>query len=250
MDDRRVGSVFRALRHRRGWRQRDVAERAGVSQQLVSLMELGRFGEVDLETARRVAATLDASLDLSPRWRGPGLATLLDEAHARIVDRAVTELRSAAWETLVEWSFNHFGERGSADVVAWRAAERALLVGEAKSRLVDLQDLHSGVDRKARIAPALLADERGWRPESIGVVVVLPGEPAIYDTVRRHAATFDSSFPARTVEVRRWIQAPDGPLRGLWFLSPTSLGGGIANRSGHRRCRAVRPRSAGRRATD
>ncbi|HEY3522198.1 MAG TPA: helix-turn-helix domain-containing protein [Candidatus Limnocylindrales bacterium] len=137
MEDVRVGSVARAVRHRLGWRQSDLAGRARVSQQEVSLFE--RFGlvAVDLRTARSICAPLGVRLDVLPRWRGSDLDRLLDEAHAALVDEIVRRLRAAGWETLVEWSFNHFGERGAIDVVAWRPATGHLLVIEVKSRIVD-----------------------------------------------------------------------------------------------------------------
>lgn len=235
--------MLRALRRRRGWRQRDVAERAGVSQQQVSVIELGRLGEVDLETLRRVAASLDATVDLAPRWRGPELAQLLDADHAKLVDRAVAVLAECGWDVVVEWSFNHFGERGSIDILGWKAAERALLVSEVKSRLVEVGEMHAGVDRKCRVASALVPKERGWQPSTVGAVVILPGEPTVYDAVRRHAATFDASFPARTNDVRRWIRQPVGPLRGLWFLAPTSATGAPSNGTPSRRRRVRVPRS-------
>jgi transcriptional regulator with XRE-family HTH domain len=241
MQDRTVGLVIRRLRQRRDLRQKDVGARAGLSQQVVSLVELGRFGEVDIETARRVAAAVEASLELVPRWRGPELDRLLDADHAVLVERLVGELREAGWEVLVEWSFNHFGERGSVDVVAWKAAERALFIGEVKSAMIDTQATNGGLDRKARVAPKLLAEERGWRAASIGRVLVMPGEPASYDAIRRHASTFDAALPARTREVRRWLASPDGDLRGILFLGPTTVAGTPTERAPKRRRRVRRP---------
>jgi transcriptional regulator with XRE-family HTH domain len=243
VEDPRVGQVLRAIRRRRGWRQSDVARRAGVSQQTVSTIELGRLGDVDLVTLRRVGSALDTTLEFAPRWRGPELGRLLDADHAALVDRAVRGIAAAGWEVLAEWTFNHFGERGSVDVVAWRPAERALLVIEVKSRIVEVGQLHAGVDRKVRIAAALLPGQRGWRPASIGAVVVLPGDPAAYAAVRRHRSLFVASFPARTIEVRRWLACPDRPLRGLWFLSPTGAAGGIHGSAPSRRQRVRQSRS-------
>lgn len=246
MDDRRIGQVLRALRRRRGWRQADVAERAGVSQQTVSVIELGRLDEVDLATLRRVAAALDAGIDLAPQWRGPELPRLLDADHAALVDAALTTLRVAGWETLTEWTFSHYGERGAVDALGWRGAERALLVIEVKSRIVDVGALIAGVDRKVRLATRLLPDERSWRPRVVGAVVVLPGDATAYAVVRRHGAVFESAFPARTVAVRRWIRHPDHALRGIWFLAPTSAAGAMPRSALSRRQRVRRPRSDSR----
>ncbi len=220
--------------------------RARVSQQTVSVIELGRLDEVDLATLRRVAVALDASLELQPRWRGPELPRLLDADHAALVDTVLAALHATGWETVAEWTFNHFGERGAIDVLGWRGDARALLVIEVKSRVVEVGQLLAGVDRKVRVATRLLPDERGWRPRTVGGVVVLPGDAAAYALVRRHAAVFDSAFPARTVAVRRWLHHPAAPLRGLWFLAPTSVTGATPGPAPSRRQRIRRPRSTRR----
>ena len=51
-------------------------------------------------------------------WNGEAMDRLLDEAHARLVERIVRWLDRAGWQTAVEVSFNVFGERGYVDVLA------------------------------------------------------------------------------------------------------------------------------------
>ena len=64
-DDVRLGRRFRALRHRLGWRQRDLGEEAEVSQGTVSWIECGRIGEVSsppsVARRRRWARSFDWS---------------------------------------------------------------------------------------------------------------------------------------------------------------------------------------------
>jgi transcriptional regulator with XRE-family HTH domain len=243
MDDRKVGTLFRLLRQRRRWRQIDVAARAGVSQQLVSELELGQLDRVGLRAARRVAATLDARLDLALTWRGPETARLLDAAHASLVEVIVAQLRANDWTPVVEWSFSHFGERGAVDVVGWRPDARALFIVEVKSRLVDLQDLVSSMDRKTRLAPRLLRDERGWICTSVGRALVLPAGSTAYETVERHRAIFDVTFPARSREVRRWLRSPEGSLSGILFLRSTTGSGAPIGGRRPQRVRTPRSRS-------
>jgi hypothetical protein len=69
------------------------------------------------------------------------------------------------WQTVLEYTFQHFGERGSVDVLAWRPDVRALLLVEVKPDLDDLQDMLSALDRKARLVPRLIATERAWQAE-------------------------------------------------------------------------------------
>jgi len=127
MDDRRVGHLLRAARQRRELRQSDVGARAGVSQSVVSKLERGRLESVGLDTLRRVALELDVSIVITASWRGGQGDRLLDRAHAAIVDRVIDILQDLDWEVLPEFSFNHFGDRGSVDVLAWHAGQRVLL---------------------------------------------------------------------------------------------------------------------------
>src|SRR3990170_930241 len=163
MDDLRLGALVRTLRRRLGWRQVDLARRAGVSQSAVSRLETGHLDELSLSTIRRIAAALEITVDFAPRWRGGELARLLDEGHAQLVEVAVRDLRAATWDVTVEYTFNHYGDRGGVDVLGWHPATRTLLLVEVKTRLVDIQELLGSMDRKRRVVPALIGAERGWR---------------------------------------------------------------------------------------
>jgi transcriptional regulator with XRE-family HTH domain len=225
MQDVTVGSIVRAVRRRNGLRQVDVATRAGLSQQTISTIELGRLEEVDLATLRRAGQALGIALSVTAAWRGPELDRLLDAGHATMVEAAAEMLRSAGWSVDVEWSFNHFGERGAVDVLGWHADRRALAVVEVKTRLVDLQDLLGTLDRKVRVAREVLPRERGWEPLSVGRIVMLPDTSTARDAVDRHRVTFELALPARTVGTRHWIVRPHGNLRGVWFLRRTDSAG-------------------------
>lgn len=135
-----------------------------------------------------------------------------------MVDAVVARLADAGWETMVEFSFNHYGDRGSVDVLAWHADRRALLVVETKSRLANLQETCRSLDTKVRVVPRLAELARGWRPAVVGVVLVAQESSRERGAVARRAAIFASSFPARNLEIREWLDRPSRPLRGLWFL--------------------------------
>ncbi|CAN5734153.1 hypothetical protein BH18CHL1_BH18CHL1_04890 [soil metagenome] len=155
MDDLRTSGVIRVLRRRRGWRQRDLAERAGVSQSQVSLVERGHLESLRVRVVRAIGAALDVALPFDPCWPGADLAKLLDQDHAALVEVIVSELSGSGWEVLAEYSFNHYGERGVVDIVGWHAANRALLIVEVKTRIADIQGLS-----------APLAASVGWYPSS------------------------------------------------------------------------------------
>jgi transcriptional regulator with XRE-family HTH domain len=247
MDDIKVGALARAIRHRRRWTQRQLGTRIDLSQQVISLFERGRLDGLTVRTARRIAAALEVSLAFEPRWRGGEAARLLDADHAAMVNRVVGLLSATGWQTAVEYTFNHFGERGSMDVVGWHAASRSLLLVEVKSRLLDTQATLATLDRKVRVVPMLLARERSWAATSLGVVLAMPGSTANRSAVDLHADTFASAFPDRAVEVRSWVRRPQGRLAAVWFLSNTSGSSGTQPGATRRRVRTAVPRSDRRR---
>jgi transcriptional regulator with XRE-family HTH domain len=220
MNDLRVGAAIRAERRRRGFRQRDVAELAGVSQQTVSRLELGGLDRLTIRVVRSMCRVLQVDVEFLLRSRGPNLDALVDARHAELVAAVVARL-GEEWTVITEFSFSEYGERGSVDVLAWRAASASLALIEVKSELDDIQAVLRSLDVKARLVPQVLARTRGWRAASIASVLVLPDESGTRRAIGRHEAIFARALPARTVEVRRWIEAPAGPLHGIWFLAST-----------------------------
>lgn len=243
MDDIRIGALARAIRHRLGWTQRQLGDRIGLSQQLISLFERGRLDELTVRSARRIATALEITLPFEPRWRGGEGARLLDADHAALVNEIVATLQTAGWEVAVEYTFSHFGERGSVDIVGWHPGTRSLLLVEVKSRLLDTQATLATLDRKARLVPMLLARERGWAATSVGVVLAMPGLTANRSAVARQAATFGTAFPDRALKVRSWLRRPEGRLAAVWFLSNTSVGSAARANATRRRVRRASPRS-------
>jgi len=142
----------------------------------------------------------------------------IDWRHAALVERVVAILVEEGWQTHPEWSFNHFGDRGSVDVLAWHPAAGALLVIEVKSDLRDVQETLRSLNVKRRVVPSLAERSPIGRARVVGVVMVLADLRCERDRVARHRATFDAALPARTVEVKRWVAAPEADLRGIWFL--------------------------------
>jgi len=77
VDDLRIGRIGRVLRHRLGWRQSDLGDRIGLSQDEISLFERGRIEAMPIRTVRRILGGLDAELVLVVRWRGGNLDRLI-----------------------------------------------------------------------------------------------------------------------------------------------------------------------------
>jgi len=219
MDDSRIGRILRALRRRRGWRQIDLAAASHVAQTTISLIERGHWTSLSVRVLRRVFLAVDASFDGTVGWRGGSLDRLLDERHATLVERAVAELRRAGWESAVEVSFSHYGERGSIDILAFDAERRTVLVIEIKTTLTSVEETIRRIDVKERLAATICVQRFGWRPLVVGRCLVLPAGQTSRRRVSRHQATFDSAFPDRTRDLTRWLGAPVRRLSAVWFLS-------------------------------
>lgn len=110
------------------------------------------------------------------------------------------------------------GERGSIDFLGSNDEPRAVLIGEAKSAWGSLEETLRRLDVKVRLAPKIAADRFGWRPRTVGVVLALPEAGATRRVAQRYEATLLGAFPGRNREIRKWLRAPSGQLRGLWFL--------------------------------
>jgi len=240
----------RALRQRRSWRQDDLGARAGVSQAVISLVERGQVGRIQLDTLDRIAGALDAELVVYLRWRGGDLDRLLDEGHALLVGATAAMLRSLGWDVLPEVSYQVYGERGSIDLLAWHAPTRTLLVIEVKTDLVSIEETLRKHDEKVRLAVSVARDRRGWPAGSVARLLVLPGTTAARRRVARHGSVLDLVYPRRGGELRSWLRRPDGPIGGVLFVSSIVRDRATRVALGRKRVRRPRPSTgeAGRRA--
>jgi len=183
------------------------------------LIEAGRAGDVALDRVRRVFAAAGGRVRVTAWWNGAAADRLLDAHHAALVEAALSVFRKRGWRTQVEVTFSEFGERGSIDILGLHPGAGALAVCEVKSALGSLEETNRTLDAKVRLAPRLAIDRFGWRPRVVGRLLILPEDGTLRRVVARHSLTMASAYPARGREVRAWLRQPDGPLRGLWFLS-------------------------------
>jgi transcriptional regulator with XRE-family HTH domain len=242
MDDIALGRRFRALRHRLGWRQVDAGSTAGVSQDLVSLVERGRIEDVSVRALRRLAAGLGGELRLVLDFRGAELDRLMDEGHAALLGSVARRLEALGWEVRPEVSFAVYGERGSIDLVAWHAATRTLLVIEVKTELVSVEETLRRHDAKVRLAADIVRDRFGWDALRVGRLLVLPDATTPRRHVARHDAVLRSAYPVRGRRLRTWLVSPAGSVSGLAFAPDTSGRRGTAPGTMRRR---IRRRSSG-----
>ena len=225
MSDVQVGRVFRAVRLRLGKCQQDVADEAGVSRQVVSRVDCGHLEQVSTAALRAIARVLGIHLDLIARWRGGDLDRMLNRRHAALHEAALGILAGyPGWQFVPEVSSNVWGERGVIDLVGWNEEHRALALGELKSEFVDPGELVGTMDRRRRLAAAIV-ESRGWEPLVVGMWVIA----ADTRTNRRHLAAsrrlLRNAFPADGHAMTRWLTKPTASIAGLSFVSVPRVAG-------------------------
>jgi DNA-binding XRE family transcriptional regulator len=218
-DDERLARLLILLRRRVGMTQRALAVAAGVPRRDIILVEDGLVGLVLLERVRQIFAVVGGRARLVVWWNGASADRLLDARHAALVERAVDIFQRRGWEAAVEVSFSRYGERGSIDILAGHQPRRAIAVSEVKSDIGSFEEMNRVLDVKERLAPAIAEARFGWRPATVGRLLIVPDVRAVRRTIEQHARTMQSIYPARGREVRAWLRTPAGPLRGIWFLS-------------------------------
>jgi transcriptional regulator with XRE-family HTH domain len=218
VDDLAIGRLFRELRVRLGWPQAVVARKAGLSQAAYSRIERGLIDRSTLGTLRKVATVLEVRLVVDPRWRGAAVDRLTSTRHAAMTETVVRTLLDAGWTVQPEVSFNHYGERGVVDIVAWHAATETLLLIELKTEIADVNALLAVRDRRRRLA-ARIADPFGWQPKHVGEWIVVAESRTNRRRVAEHASSLRAALPSDGRSVAAWLANPRGSLSALSFLS-------------------------------
>jgi transcriptional regulator with XRE-family HTH domain len=243
----RFGIVIRALRRRRGWRQVDLALAAGVSQDVVSMIERGFGGRMAFDTLARVAGALEARVLLDVRWRAGELDRLLDHDHATLAGAVAELLAGFGWDVQLEVTYAVLRASGSIDVLAWHALTRSLLVIEIKTEVTSGEAAIRKLDEKARLAAQIARERFGWRATTVSRLLVVESTTTARRRIAAAGRMFEAAFPARGVAVRAWVRAPSGTLSGLMFLPLTNQERHMSRSGGrHRvqRSRAARPHVA------
>jgi transcriptional regulator with XRE-family HTH domain len=219
------------LRQRRAWRQADLGRRASLSRDPVSRAERGQLDGITVGSLDRLAEALGATLVVDVRWRGGELDRLIDRAHAAVQEATARRLTAAGWMVRAEVSFNHYGDRGSCDLIAWHPATATVLVVEVKVRIGNLQETLHRLDTKARLGH-LLATQLGWPPPTAVVrALVLADARTNRRIVDRHGALF-RSLSVRGRPALRWIHHPvPAPSGLLWFQAESDAGASRTRRT-------------------
>lgn len=241
MRDLELGRLVRAVRRQRGWRQLDCAAAAEVHRSTWSRLELGNLDRLSLATLRACLAVVAVRLELAPRWRGGEADRLMDEDHAAMTAALHRRLDRWRWLVKEEVSFNHYGDRGRVDLLAFHPATRTLLIVEVKTEIADAQKLLGSLDVKRRLAP-VLARMAGWpQPATVAVLLLVAESSTNRRRVQRLAPLF-SGFRRRGRSALGWLRRPTPPSEPmLIFTDLSSAHGGHVRRVGPTRIRRRRP---------
>jgi HTH-type transcriptional regulator/antitoxin HipB len=218
MDDQRIGSMLRAIRVRKGWRQSDLAAKAGVSATVVARAERGDLASIPMGKVRRVTEALGARFEPIIRWQGADLGRLLASRHAGMHEAMAAFLSSLdGWLFEPEVSFSIYGERGIIDVLAWHPSRRMLLVIELKTELVEVSGLIGSMDQRRRLAWRI-ARERGWDPVAVSTWVVIADSRTNRRAVAAHSGVLRAKMPVDGRGMRAWLRNPSARVDALGFL--------------------------------
>jgi len=217
-DDVRLARTASRLRRHQKLRRLDLVA-PGRSRHFGRRLESGAAGELRWGNIRDHFARLGARARIVVWWNGAALDRLLDEEHASLVERAIALQGRLGWRCAAEVTFSEYGERGSIDIFSAHDQPSAVLVNEVKSDWGSVEETLRRLDVKTRLAPLLAERKFGFRPTSVGRVLILPDTRTARRIAERHTATLATALPDRNREVRAWLRKPSGPLRGLWFVA-------------------------------
>jgi transcriptional regulator with XRE-family HTH domain len=212
----RCGATFRAVRIKRGWRQIDLAGRADVDRSVISAIERGHLEHVSIGTLLQVARALEIQLSFTTRWRAGDLDRLLSSRHSGLHEDVARWFATdvPVWVLAPEVSYSIYGERGVIDILAWHPVERALLVIELKTDIVDINDLIGSMDRRRRLA-SRIAREKGWDPLTISTWVIIAEGRTNRARLAAHRILLRNAFPVDGRAMRGWLRQPNRAVDAL-----------------------------------
>jgi transcriptional regulator with XRE-family HTH domain len=213
----RAGARLRALRIKKRLRQQDVGERAAISRSVVSRIERGDSGNVQLDTLIDVARALGARVDVSVTFLGADMDRLLNARHSALHEEVARFLiKQPGWVIAPEVSYSIYRERGVIDILAWHPPTRTLLVIELKTAIVDVNQVMGKIDEKQRLA-ARIVRERGWNAVRVAAWLIVADSSSNRRTVSNHRTTLRAAFPVDGRSMRAWLRSPVSSVRALSF---------------------------------
>lgn len=136
------------------------------------------------------------------------LPRLLDSRHAALQNHVAARLAAWGWLVRPEVSFNHYGDRGRIDLLAFHPPTGVAAVTEIKPTLDDVQETLGRLDVKVRLG-AQIAARFGWAVHASVPLLVLGEGTTQRRQVASHEALFGSLRSGRSAIA--WLREPAGP---------------------------------------
>ncbi len=232
-----IADLVRDSRELIGWSQRDLAAAAGTSQTTICRLEAGTTASIGLDVVERVLEALGLRVSLSVNGRHlDDRRRQRDGVHARVNGFVARRLERWSWLTATEVRVGGDVPRGWIDLLAYREADRSLLIEETKTDLPDMGGLQRSLGFYQREAWDA-ARRLGWRPIRSSVLVVMLDSATVARRLADNRDLVGLAFPARIADVAAWLEDPsrqaprgwaigccDPASRASAWLRPTMLG--------------------------
>jgi transcriptional regulator with XRE-family HTH domain len=230
---RRVGVEFgvrvRDTRLARGWSVQELAERAGLSPDMVYRVESG--SPASPQTAARLALALDRRLeiDLEDRRRRSASNLSIDMVHSAMGEFEARHLRGTGAQVGIDEPYQHYQFAGRADIIAWDVDRRALLHIENRTRFPDFQEMAGAFNSKRAYLGGALGERLGvrrWASETHVIAALWSAE--VLHALRLREASFRSLCPDDAASFQAWwtgdLARIGGSTSALVVLDPGSTG--------------------------
>lgn len=235
-----ASSVARAIKDARvlvGWTQRELAARVGVSQSTVCRVESGAAASLDLVVIGRLFTALGLRSQIEvDDFRLDDRRRQQDSLHAVVNGMSARRHEGDGWRTAMEVMIGGDVPHGWIDLLAFREADRALLVQETKADIPDMGGLQRSLAFYERTALAV-ARGLGWVARSVTVLAVVLDTEAVARRLADSRDLVSRAFPSPVRSTAAWLADPvcprpvgwtlatcDPASRAAAWLRPTTLG--------------------------
>jgi transcriptional regulator with XRE-family HTH domain len=220
------GDAVRDCRGAKAWSVAELADRAGLSRDLIYRIEAGRPASTD--AAARVAVALGRRLGLQlvdPRRRPGGERELQrDVVHSAMGEFEARHLRALGLSVGIDEPYQHYQFAGRADGVAWDLERRALLHIENRTRFPNFQEMAGAYNAKRAYLASSIAGRLGvprWATETHVMAALWSSE--VLHALRLRPESIRSICPDEPTAFEAWWASalvPPGTSSTLIVLDP------------------------------
>jgi transcriptional regulator with XRE-family HTH domain len=194
------GAKVRAARRRRGWSQRQLAGRIGVTQPTISALERGDGSTMSLEAWQQVALLL--GLPLKFELGRDALEEPADAGHLAIEELILRHGRATGRQRRFELATRPAEPSRSTDVGLIDSVHRSLILTECVNTFGNVNAAVRSSDRKRAEAEALAISLGGDQPYAVVICWVVRATRRNRGLLVRYPELFASRFPGSS---RAWV---------------------------------------------